>query len=124
MLSEKIKNNLRNLQAENNPKFKKRPGWPKNLVSYKKKRVGRFVTSMRDNVFCKVIGQARECVPGGGTRFKSKLGQDLTNRRDRYFYSLQFYHFSPPLALSLRPIQPFDVSTKLLKDDVIMMNLH
>ena len=35
----KIKNNLRNLQAENDPKFKKRAGWPKNLVSYKKKRV-------------------------------------------------------------------------------------
>ena len=35
----KIKNNLRNLQAENNPKFKKRAGWPENLVSYKKKPV-------------------------------------------------------------------------------------
>ena len=33
---EKIKNNLRNPQAENDPKFKKRAGWPKNLVSYKK----------------------------------------------------------------------------------------
>ena len=33
---EKIKNNLRNLQAENDPKLKKRAGWPKNLVSYKK----------------------------------------------------------------------------------------
>ena len=36
---EKIKNNLRNLQAENDPKFKKRAGWPENLVSYKKKNV-------------------------------------------------------------------------------------
>ena len=36
---EKIKNNLRNPQAENDPKFKKRAGWPKNLVSYKKKHV-------------------------------------------------------------------------------------
>ena len=34
----KIKNNLRNLQAENDPKFKKRAGWPENLVSYKKKK--------------------------------------------------------------------------------------
>ena len=32
----KIKEHLRNHQAENDPKFKKRPGWPKNLVSYKK----------------------------------------------------------------------------------------
>ena len=39
----KIKNNLRNLQAENDPKFKKRAGWPKNLVSYKKKRVARHL---------------------------------------------------------------------------------
>ena len=38
----KIKNNLRNPQAENDPKFKKRAGWPKNLVSYKKKRVLSF----------------------------------------------------------------------------------
>ena len=36
---EKIKNNLRNLQAENDPKFKKRARWPKNLVSYKKENV-------------------------------------------------------------------------------------
>ena len=35
---EKIKKHLRNLQAENNPKFKKRAGWPKNLVSYEKKK--------------------------------------------------------------------------------------
>ena len=35
----KIKNNLRNPQAENDPKFKKQAGWPKNLVSYKKKNV-------------------------------------------------------------------------------------
>ena len=39
MLSKIIKNNLRNLQAENDPKFKKRAGWPKNLVSYIKKNV-------------------------------------------------------------------------------------
>ena len=38
---EKIKNNLSNLQAENDPKFKKRAGWPKNLVSYKKKRLSK-----------------------------------------------------------------------------------
>ena len=38
----KIKTNLRNLQAENNPKFKKRPGWPKNLVSYKKNKKTRL----------------------------------------------------------------------------------
>jgi len=35
----KIKKHLRNLEPENSPKFKKHPGWPKNLVSYKKKRV-------------------------------------------------------------------------------------
>ena len=38
-MSKKIKNNLRNPQAENDPKFKKRAGWPKNLVSYKKENV-------------------------------------------------------------------------------------
>ena len=30
---EKIKNNSRNLHAENDTKFKERAGWPKNLVS-------------------------------------------------------------------------------------------
>ena len=27
------------LRAKNDPKLRKRPGWPENLVSYKKKRV-------------------------------------------------------------------------------------
>ena len=36
-IQKKIKKHLRNLEAENSPKFKKHPGWPKNLVSYKKK---------------------------------------------------------------------------------------
>ena len=35
---EKIKKHLRNLQAENDIKFKKLADWPKNLVSYKKKK--------------------------------------------------------------------------------------
>ena len=38
-----IKNNLRKIQAENDPKFKKRAGWPKNLVPYKEKNVYQFL---------------------------------------------------------------------------------
>ena len=36
---QKIMKHVRNLQAENDPQFRKRAGWPKNLVSYKKKCV-------------------------------------------------------------------------------------
>ena len=36
-LEKENKKHLRNLEAENSPKFKKHPGWPKKLVSYKKK---------------------------------------------------------------------------------------
>ena len=34
----KNKKHLRNLEPKNDQKFKKHPGWPKNLVSYKKTR--------------------------------------------------------------------------------------
>ena len=38
-LEKENKKHLRNLEAENSQKFKKHPGWPKNLVSYKIKNV-------------------------------------------------------------------------------------
>ena len=42
----KIKKHLRNFEAENDQKFKKHTGWPKNLVSYKKKNV--YVSRISD----------------------------------------------------------------------------
>ena len=46
----KIKKHLRNLQAENDPKFRKPAGWPKNLVSYKKKNVYRVRVAPGDTL--------------------------------------------------------------------------
>ena len=37
-LEKENKKHLRNLEAENSQNFRKHPGWPKNLVSYKKEK--------------------------------------------------------------------------------------
>ena len=52
-MKKKIKKHLRNFEAENSPKFKKHPGWPKNLVSYKKKNVYEiFFCGIRKQTYC------------------------------------------------------------------------
>ena len=54
-LEKENKKLLTNLEAENSQKFKKHPGWPKNLVSYKRKTcIGHFL--MLEELITNIIG--------------------------------------------------------------------
>ena len=89
-LLKKIKKHLRNHEAENSPKFKKHPGWPKNLVSYKRKNVYMICTYI---IYCLVY-----TVYIGCPKKNCLLGFSALSGVQSKTFFFHFYHHQDYLA--------------------------